>query len=227
MKLLKGSRTLLALALLLAIAACNQAPLDESLSTQGTTFNVTSTSNLGDSTPGNGICASAFGVCTLRAAIEETNALAGADTINLPAGIYKGGFKITDSLTILGSRDGASIVDGNNKKTVFFIGDYSFTPNVVGPIRVALHFLTIQHGRAEFYAVHSWAGTGIHNYHQRVLISHCIVRENTGLQLATAIGNDTGQMEIVHSSIINNGTLHGDSPGAPFSTLERLIPMAT
>jgi hypothetical protein len=41
-----------------------------------------------DATPGDGICATATAVCTLRAAVMEANALAGADTITLPAGLY-------------------------------------------------------------------------------------------------------------------------------------------
>ena len=38
--------------------------------------------------PGDGVCADAGGACTLRAAIEETNALPGADAIVVPAGAY-------------------------------------------------------------------------------------------------------------------------------------------
>ena len=48
----------------------------------GLTFTVNSTGDSADSTPGNGVCASSGGVCTLRAAIQEANALAGADTIH-------------------------------------------------------------------------------------------------------------------------------------------------
>jgi len=39
-----------------------------------------------DATPGDGICATAGGVCTLRAAVEEANALAGADNIHFNIG---------------------------------------------------------------------------------------------------------------------------------------------
>nr|HRL13074.1 choice-of-anchor Q domain-containing protein [Aggregatilineales bacterium] len=49
---------------------------------------VNSTVDAPDANPGDGICATAAGVCTLRAAIQEANALAGADTITVPAGIY-------------------------------------------------------------------------------------------------------------------------------------------
>ena len=41
-----------------------------------------------DASPGNGICADSAGRCSLIAAVQEANALAGADTITIPAGTY-------------------------------------------------------------------------------------------------------------------------------------------
>ncbi|MFN8557150.1 MAG: CSLREA domain-containing protein [Dehalococcoidia bacterium] len=38
-----------------------------------------------DAAPGNGVCATAGAVCTLRAAIQEANAAAGPDTITCPS----------------------------------------------------------------------------------------------------------------------------------------------
>lgn len=52
------------------------------------TFTVNSTADAVDAALGDGVCATAGGQCTLRAAIQEANALAGADTITLPAGTY-------------------------------------------------------------------------------------------------------------------------------------------
>lgn len=52
------------------------------------TFVVDSTADTGDANAGNGACADAGGDCTLRAAVEEANALPGADGITLPAGTY-------------------------------------------------------------------------------------------------------------------------------------------
>jgi CSLREA domain-containing protein len=49
--------------------------------TEAATFVVNNTGDASDATAGNGACATAGAVCTLRAAIEEANALAGADTI--------------------------------------------------------------------------------------------------------------------------------------------------
>src|SRR5262245_25231910 len=52
------------------------------------TFVVNTTSDTHDASAGNGICADAVGNCSLRAALEEANALAGAHTISLPPGTY-------------------------------------------------------------------------------------------------------------------------------------------
>src|SRR5690349_23423384 len=47
------------------------------------TFTVNSVNDGTDPRPGDGVCATSTGECTLRAAIQETNARSGADTINL------------------------------------------------------------------------------------------------------------------------------------------------
>ena len=49
---------------------------------------VTSTADLHDAAPGNGVCASSAGTCTVRAAVEESNALWGRQNISIPAGTY-------------------------------------------------------------------------------------------------------------------------------------------
>src|SRR5919198_5138806 len=41
-----------------------------------------------DANPGDGLCETARGECTLRAAIQEANALEGVDTITIPEGTY-------------------------------------------------------------------------------------------------------------------------------------------
>src|SRR5262245_31858194 len=51
-------------------------------------FIVNSTVDAGDAAPGDGVCDSGTGACTLRAAVQETNALEGFDVIVLPAGTY-------------------------------------------------------------------------------------------------------------------------------------------
>ena len=48
---------------------------------EAATFTVNSTADAVDAAPGDGVCATAGAVCTLRAAIQESNAFAGTDTV--------------------------------------------------------------------------------------------------------------------------------------------------
>lgn len=52
------------------------------LALSAATFTVNSTDDGPDANPGDGVCATSGGTCTLRAAIQEANALTGTDTIN-------------------------------------------------------------------------------------------------------------------------------------------------
>jgi CSLREA domain-containing protein len=52
----------------------------------GALFVVTTAADAGDSAVGDGVCASAAGACTLRAAIQEANTLAGVETIEFAIG---------------------------------------------------------------------------------------------------------------------------------------------
>jgi predicted outer membrane repeat protein len=74
-------------------------------------FLVNDTGDDSDAIPGDGVCETASGVCTLRAALEESNALDGADIINLdlPNGSSISAtadeLLISDSVTINGPED--------------------------------------------------------------------------------------------------------------------------
>ena len=52
------------------------------------TYTVDSTGTADDAVPGNGVCRTAGGVCTLRAAVREADAGAGSDRVVVPAGTY-------------------------------------------------------------------------------------------------------------------------------------------
>ncbi len=68
-------------------------------------FTVSSPLDTGDASPGDGACDDGAGRCTLRAAVEEANLLPGADTIDLPAGVYtrSSPMSVTDDLIIMGA----------------------------------------------------------------------------------------------------------------------------
>src|SRR3989442_8077572 len=102
-------------------------------------FTINSTVDAVDASPGDGVCAEATGACTLRAAIMETNALPGTDTITLPAGTYTltipgagedasatGDLDITDVLTISGAGADSTIIDGAHLDRVLHMSPTSF-----------------------------------------------------------------------------------------------------
>ena len=64
------------------------------------TFTVNSIGDTSDVAPGNGACADANGLCTLRAAIEEANSFPGDDTINFSV---IGTINLTSALPVLSS----------------------------------------------------------------------------------------------------------------------------
>ena len=87
-------------------------------------FFVNSIADSLDALPGDGIAADTNGFTTLRAALEEANAHAGADTITLPKGLFilsatNGPLVVADDVTILGS--GATTIDGSAINEVFSV----------------------------------------------------------------------------------------------------------
>lgn len=135
-------RRLLALTSALATAAASWlavAAASPAQAAEGTEFVVDSTTDMPDVRPGDHICRTAALTCTLRAAIQEADASAGADTVTVPPGYYrlssvplepgvdlerdagKDDLDITDELTVRGSGPGQTTVDGSGYDRVFHI----------------------------------------------------------------------------------------------------------
>ena len=80
---------------------------------------------------GNGVCATATGECSLRAAIQEANFTGSADVITVPPGVYlftlpgiddlsfAGDLDVTGPITIQGAGMGSTIIDGGGIDRVF------------------------------------------------------------------------------------------------------------
>jgi CSLREA domain-containing protein len=119
------------------------------------TLTVNSTADAADVAPGDGVCETAPGnrTCTLRAAVQEANAAAGAGVIILPAGIYTltvtgpgedaartGDLDIRNNLTLSGASAGTTVIDASRLgNRVFNIGWLTTTVQISG--------VTIQSGR--------------------------------------------------------------------------------
>jgi hypothetical protein len=95
-------------------------------SARAATFVANDLTDAVDVAPGNGVCATARGTCTLRAAVQEANALAGADQVTLAAGVHElslagadedqgatGDLDVLDDLTIAGANAYLAVIDAN------------------------------------------------------------------------------------------------------------------
>src|SRR5207248_11497573 len=93
----------------------------------------------------------ADGVLSLREAVRAANALAGADTINVPAGTYRltltgagedaaltGDLDVTDAVAVRGDGPALTVIDGNAADRVFDLRAGAVT----------LTGLTVRNGRA-------------------------------------------------------------------------------
>jgi CSLREA domain-containing protein len=183
-------------------------------------FKVNSTDDIVDATPGDGVCATGTGVCTLRAAIQEANALPGADEIRLKAEVYRlmlvganedlaatGDLDITDSVTIVGKGAAYTTVDGNHTDRVF---------HVFGPISHIVNFvgLKIQNG---FIDGGLNGGGGILNEYDdtftgaTVTVSRCTISNNVCFsQIGGGIASYLGVLKIV-SSLVTQNQLYSDN----------------
>lgn len=175
----------------------------------GSTFTVNSTTDAVDATPGDGICASAGGACTLRAAVQEANAHAGADVISLPAGVYlltlfgsgedlaaTGDLDVSEALEVDGASADTTIIDGLNADRIFQTA-----------AALTLHDVTLRNGNAGSTpggAVYASGGDGTY---LRARFEH-----NIGLP-GGAIAQANANLTITDSSFAANAS---SSDGAGF-----------
>lgn len=122
----------------------------------GATFMVNSTIDAVDAAVGDGVCATAGGVCTLRAAVQEANWHGGTEVITLPAGTYTfaipgrgetdasaGDLDIWANITINGAGAATTVIDAAGLDRVFR------TPLAnPGTVSLTLNDLTVQNGDA-------------------------------------------------------------------------------
>jgi CSLREA domain-containing protein len=169
-----------------------------------------------DARAGDGVCRTVAGACTLRAAIQEANALPGTDEIELPSGtsalgiaprnqndITTGDLDITDSLTITGAGAGSTTVDGGNPASgappdVHGL-DRLFEVSVDGGT-VAFTGLSITDGYAEEYG-----GAIANNSTATVTVDGSTMTGNVAEKAGGAIDNHVGgTVEVRNSTLSRN-----------------------
>jgi CSLREA domain-containing protein len=159
---------------------------------------VDSTADAPDANAGDGACATAAGECSLRAAIEETNALNGHDAIVVPAGTYVLGYggaggapygatlTIMDDLDVLGAGATSTVIDGAGLFQVVHVWLNANRPSLPRS-RVLLRDLTVANGNGVTGPNAGISGAGILNQ-GTLTVESCIVRDNNG-HLGSAIVN--------------------------------------
>ena len=169
-----------------------------------------------DANPGDGVCEwkPGNGVCTFRAAIQETNALAGDDTIILPPDRYQlttavgGDYSIAGNLTITGS--GAStILTGSLKGGVVFVINAGFAVNLSGVTVSTTNFAS--YGIANSGTLRlsdstmgvNTAGGGIYNSGTLTLVNSTVSKNSTGAR--------GGGIYNIGTATLINSTVSGNS----------------
>ena len=171
------------------------------------TFVVNDNGDAADSSIGNGICdtsAAAGDQCTLRAAIQEANSVAGDDTINfsITGTINLTGAlpSLTTNMTINGPGSALLTVRRNSG------GDYRiFTvPPTTTTSTIAISGLTVTNGRTSDTAVDEREGGGIRNAGALTLTDVSVVGNSTGAgSNGVSFGGGGGR----GGGIFNSGTL--------------------
>jgi CSLREA domain-containing protein len=186
------------------------------------TFTVNSLADTPDAAPGNGICADAGGLCTLRAALQEANAFAGDDTIN---------FSVTGTINLTGALPTiSSNINMNGPGSASLTvrrdtgGDYRifFTDNRT----VSISGMTITNGKTPDGAASSGqeggSGGGIRQAGGELTLNNDINTGNRTGNGGTSVNNNpggrggsgggidgSGVLTITNSQIINNATGNG------------------
>jgi CSLREA domain-containing protein len=206
-----------AVAILLAGALL---PVLVALPAHAATFVVNSTSDAVDGNVGNGQCRTSglTGVCTLRAAIQEANATAAADTISLPSGTFAitrrgtsnttGDFDITRPVSIVGANTATSIIDAGAPVA-------GSPPDVRGLDRlleihpgagnVTFSKMTIRDG------YHAEMGGGIQNASTGTLVLQDVVLRNSYAgKYGGGVNNaGGGTVRLIRSTLTENGAVEG------------------
>lgn len=171
-----------------------------SLSVAAADLTVTSNADLPDANPGDGVCATAGGgVCTFRAAVQETNSLSGADTIYFnfasPTSITLGlgEVLINDNVTISGSKMPADIwLIGNGTSRVLSV--------LRAGITVTIRGVTISNG----VTTGNNPGGGIYVAAANISLENVVVRDNISGTSGGGVYSGTGVLRFINSTASGN-----------------------
>jgi CSLREA domain-containing protein len=192
------------------------------------TFTVNTVGDTLDANPGDGVCSDATGACSLRAAIGEANAFAGADIIMLPPGTYRqtivaanedanagGDWDITSVMTIRGSGEFSCAIEAATSPGIAT----ERVLNVRSGGDLALSRVMVRNGRFSGTMSATTRGAGIENLGVLTL-NNVIVRDNEitsniGDPFGAGIHNAGTAMTLISSAVTGN-TISRQTGGSSF-----------
>jgi CSLREA domain-containing protein len=171
-----------------------------------------------DASPGNGVCATAVGECTLRAAIQEANALAGDNVITVPAGTYTltiagmdedaaatGDLDITSNITLNGAGAGSTVIQAGTLGVGGPPNGIDRVFHVTAAVTVNISGVTIKNGYLATYS-----GGGINNWGGTLTITNSTFSGNTsGVTHGGGIDSANGTLTITNSTFSGNSGFFG------------------
>src|SRR4051794_2271160 len=175
----------------------------------GTLFVVNTTADTQDVNPGNSICADSNGMCSLRAAITEANAIGGPNEITLPAGTYTetlvapnenanagGDFDITSSISLNGAGAASTIIQANASpgtatERVFHV--LSGTVTIDG--------VTVQNGVNLFSQAIGGGGIRAEGTATELILSNSTVTQNRSESRGGGVDTNKAQLTISNCNI--------------------------
>ena len=165
------------------------------------TFTVNTTTDTHDATPGDGICADSLGHCSLRAAIEEADALQTTTAVSVPAGTYDltlGALATTDAagLLITGAGAATTVIDATGASASVMTVGQGGTPLTGG--FTELTGVTMQGGSAI-----DGAGLNIGDTSDTAVLSGVVITGNTATEFGGGVYVD-GNLWATDSSFSNN-----------------------
>jgi len=158
-----------------------------------------------DDLPGDGTCATAGGVCTLRAAIGEANALAGTETITFAPGItniqIQLNYIISSPMNIVGP--GANVLTIDNVGPTTFDSRLFYIP---GASAVEISGLKMTGGN-----VSSSAGGAMYIDSSNVILNNvwvtdCVVASGEGAGIVNLYGTTTILDSLISGNTVNNAS---------------------
>jgi CSLREA domain-containing protein len=153
-------------------------------------FTVNDTADAVDVNPGDGICATAAGTCSLRAAVMEASALAGASTVVVGPGHFlltlgsleAGPATLSSLLVISGAGDSETLIDGGGVDAVLV---------TARPLEIS--GVTVTNGQAGIVSANNFIA---------ISVSNSTVAGNAGVGIGIPEG---GQLTLTDSTVRNNG----------------------